>query len=70
MAINKDHLTAEQIQVTQFCGQSLHFLENFLMKKELGIMYAQFAKKYYLIRQQSMNQAQDGQVFLMQLQKK
>ncbi|MDA9602049.1 peptide-methionine (R)-S-oxide reductase MsrB [Candidatus Actinomarina] len=36
MAINKDHLTAEQIQVTQFCGTEPPFSGKLLNEKRIG----------------------------------
>ena len=36
MAINKDHLTAEQIQVTQFCGTEPPFFGKLLNEKRIG----------------------------------
>ena len=36
MAINKDHLTAEQIQVTQFCGTEPPFSGKLLNEKRVG----------------------------------
>ena len=36
MAINKDHLTAEQIQVTQFCGTEPPFSGKLLNEKRTG----------------------------------
>ena len=38
MAINKDHLTAEQIQVTQFCGTEPPFSGKLLNEKRIGIL--------------------------------
>ncbi len=36
MAINKDHLTPEQIQVTQFCGTEPPFSGKLLNEKRIG----------------------------------
>lgn len=36
MVINKDHLTAEQIQVTQFCGTEPPFSGKLLKEKRIG----------------------------------
>ena len=36
MAINKDHLSAEQIQVTQFCGTEHPFSGKLLNEKRIG----------------------------------
>jgi len=36
MAINKEHLTAEQIQVTQFCGTEPPFSGKLLNEKRIG----------------------------------
>ena len=36
MTINKDHLTAEQIQVTQFCGTEPPFSGKLLNEKRIG----------------------------------
>ena len=36
MAINKDHLSAEQIQVTQFCGTEPPFSGKLLNEKRIG----------------------------------
>ncbi len=36
MAINKDHLTAEQIQVTQYCGTEPPFSGKLLNEKRIG----------------------------------
>ncbi|MFL2674634.1 MAG: peptide-methionine (R)-S-oxide reductase MsrB [Candidatus Actinomarina sp.] len=36
MVINKDHLTAEQIQVTQFCGTEPPFSGKLLNEKRIG----------------------------------
>ena len=36
MAINKDHLTAEQIQITQFCGTEPPFSGKLLNEKRIG----------------------------------
>lgn len=36
MAINKDHLTEEQIQVTQFCGTEPPFSGKLLNEKRIG----------------------------------
>ena len=36
MAINKDHLTAEQIQVTQICGTEPPFSGKLLNEKRIG----------------------------------
>ena len=36
MTINKDHLTAEQIQVTQFCGTEPPFSGKLINEKRIG----------------------------------
>lgn len=65
MEINKDHLSEEQIQVTQFCGTEPPFSGKLLDEKEKVSIFAQSVKKYFLTQLLNMNQDQVGQVSLM-----
>ena len=66
MPINKNHLSEEEIEVTQNCGTEPPFSENYYMKKEKAFISALFVIINYLNQSQSLNLEQVGQVFMMQ----
>ena len=66
MPINKNHLSEEEIEVTQNCGTEPPFSGKLLYEKREGIYKCIVCNNKLLNQSQSLNLEQVGQVFMMQ----